>query len=276
MVSKQRSKELKAPDQFQARAANIMDWALLNKAQLIMFAGLLVLVVLALFGYNYWKHTQKDSRIAQLGTVQMMLDNETKAISEEADALRKTMATPKPIGDKLTAADKQTLEAENKKIEVDNNLVEAKIEKLKPNTSDSREAFVKFAKDNTSNPEGWMAGVTAANLYIDADKTAEAKDILKLVIDNSKSSEFYQTHARFILVGLLEDEQKFDEAIKQIDELEKVVNKDFEPKVLLAKGKVQMLKKASDDAKVTLSKLIKEFGNSPEAKEAKSIKALLN
>jgi len=276
MVTKKRAKELNAPDQFQSKAAHIMDWAILNKNQLIAAGVGLALVVMALFGYEHFKVSQKDTRIESLGAIQMIFDSETKTINDEADALRKTLGVTKPVGDKLSAAEKTKLEAENKKIEAENAVVEAKIESLKPNHTASRDAFAEYAKENPSNPEGWMAGVTAANLAIDAGNTAMGKELLQLVIENSKQSEFYQAHSRLILVGLLEDEKKFDEAIKQIDELEKLVGKDLKPKVLLAKGKAQMLKKASDEANVTLSKLIKDFGSSPEAKEAKSIKALLN
>jgi len=46
--------------------------------------------------------------------------------------------------------------------------------------------------------------------------------------------------------------------------------------VLLARGRIQMLKNARDEAKQTFSMLIENHGASPEAQKARSMQALLN
>ena len=121
-----------------------------------------------------------------------------------------------------------------------------------------------------------MAGVQAANLLLDSGKKAEARTMLTSVVEGSKASSFYQVHTRFILIGLLEDDQKFDEALAQIAALEKISDKELKPKILLAKGRIQILKKSSKDAVGTLTKLINDFGTSAEAKKARSLRALIN
>jgi predicted negative regulator of RcsB-dependent stress response len=118
--------------------------------------------------------------------------------------------------------------------------------------------------------------MTAAKLYIDSEKYQEAKPLLEEVLAKSKAAPFYQVQARFALVGVAEELGDFDRALEETLALEKLVDKEMLPKVLLTRGRLQMLKNAKDDAKATFAQLIEAHGTTPEAQKARSIQGLLN
>jgi predicted negative regulator of RcsB-dependent stress response len=271
-VSKQRAKELKAPDQFQVKAAGMVDWLVLNKKQLLIATVPLVLIIVLGFAYSLYSNQQDSQRIAALGKVQLQFEEEAK----KAEDLKQVHRDEITKIEEQLAALKEDDEAGKAKLEAQKKELNEKIEAIEADHTDSREAFAQFGKEHSNSPQGWMASVTAAKLYIGDGKFDEAQGLLTSVIENSKGVMFYQIHARFILVGILEDQQKFDEALKLIDELEKIADKDLKPQVLLAKGRVQILKKSSPDAIQTLTKLIDDFGTSPQAQKARSMRALLN
>ena len=88
---------------------------------------------------------------------------------------------------------------------------------------------------------------------LEKDKLPEARPILENVLAKSTSSPFYQTQARLALISVLEEQGEYDTALTQLDQLDKVIDKDLKPKVLLAKGRLQLLKNAKADAKARKS-----------------------
>ena len=77
-------------------------------------------------------------------------------------------------------------------------------------------------------------------------------------------------------MGVLEDLKDYKEAAKVADKLLAIAPKDLKPKVLLAKARILVEQKNQKDAIVALDNLIKDHGNSPEADQARTFKALIN
>ena len=150
------------------------------------------------------------------------------------------------------------------------------MEDIKADHTKSIGLFAEYFKKHEATPEGWMAGMTNARLLTEQEKVAEAKPVLENVVKLSKESNFYQTQSRLALIGVLEELSDFDGALAQVDALDKTVDADLKPKILLAKGRLQMLKNSNADAKATFNTLIETHGTSPEAQKARSIQSLLN
>lgn len=92
-----------------------------------------------------------------------------------------------------------------------------------------------------------QGGLLAAKVQFDKGQADEAAATLAWVAGNAKEGE-YQTVARLRLAGLLADQKKFDEALKQLDgatakEFEALVT-DRRGDILLAQGKTEEAKAA--------------------------------
>ena len=118
--------------------------------------------------------------------------------------------------------------------------------------------------------------MTAARLYVDDEKFQEARPLLETVLNKSVKAPFYQVQARLAIIGLLEELGDFDKALEETAALETRAEKELLPKVLLTRGRLQMLKNAKEDAKATFAKLIETHGATAEAQKARSIQSLLN
>ena len=73
-----------------------------------------------------------------------------------------------------------------------------------------------------------------------------------------------------------EEQEKYDKALQEIDQLAKIADEDLEPRILLVRGRILILKDARAEAKKTLSQLIEKHGATPEAQKARSMQTLLN
>jgi predicted negative regulator of RcsB-dependent stress response len=92
-----------------------------------------------------------------------------------------------------------------------------------------------------------QGGLLAAKVQFEKGQADEAVASLAWVADNARETE-YQTVARLRLAGLLADQKKFDEALKQLDgasakEFEALVA-DRRGDILLAQGKTEEAKAA--------------------------------
>jgi predicted negative regulator of RcsB-dependent stress response len=280
---KDQKKALKQPDQFQAKGMMFLDWLMKNTNKLVMVAVPVVLVFVASAGYKYVQEERRDKRLEELGKVQVVYEEEQRVafkqrqdIAKQVEEIDKKLnpapaAAPadpaKPVPAAVTADPKLVLEK---------TVLEKKMEDIKADHSKSIVLFADYFKKHEGTPEGWMAGMTNARLLTEQEKIAEAKPVLENVVKLSKDSSFYQTQSRLALVGVLEELGDFEGALAQVDALEKSVESDLKPKILLAKGRLQMLKNSNTDAKATFNTLIETHGTSPEAQKARSIQSLLN
>ena len=281
---KEHKKALKQPDQFQAKGMMFLDWVMKNTNKLIMVAVPVVLVFVASAGYKYVQEQRRDKRLEELGKVQVVYEEEQRvAFKQRQDIAKQVEEIDKklnPAADPAAPADPAkpapAAATPDPKLVLEKTVLEKKMEDIKADHTKSIGLFAEYFKKHEGTPEGWMAGMTNARLLTEQEKIAEAKPVLETVVKVSKDSNFYQTQSRLALVGVLEELGDFDGALAQVDALDKSVEADLKPKILLAKGRLQMLKNANADAKATFNTLIETHGTSPEAQKARSIQSLLN
>jgi predicted negative regulator of RcsB-dependent stress response len=258
-----------------------MDWAVKHWRPLAL--GVVpVLVVLA--GYFVWRkveQSQRGSRLEALGKVQVVFEDEERKANDQREAIQKQI---EDLDKKLAPPPAATKPGEtapppaqpDPKLAADKAALEKQAEGIKANHAESLKQFQDFYKKNEKTPEGWLAGMTAAKLLIDDQKITEAQPILESVVDASKAYPLYQTQGRLALSGVYEEQGNYDKALAELDVLEKSVSADVLPKVLLARGRIQLLKSQKAEAKATFDGLIEKHGASPEAQKARSLQALLN
>jgi predicted negative regulator of RcsB-dependent stress response len=100
-----------------------------------------------------------------------------------------------------------------------------------------------------------QGGMTLAKVQFDKGQLDNARATLAWVIENAPEDE-YKTLARLRLSGILLDQKKYDEALKQLDG---ATGKDFEPLVADRRGDILMAQGKKDDAKAAYQKAWKDM-----------------
>ncbi|RQP23589.1 YfgM family protein [Piscinibacter terrae] len=100
-----------------------------------------------------------------------------------------------------------------------------------------------------------QAGMALAKVQFDKGQFDNARATLTWVIDHAPEDE-YKTLARVRLAGILLDQKKFDDALKQLDG---ATGKDFEPIVNDRRGDILMAQGKKDDAKAAYQKAWKDM-----------------
>lgn len=286
---KEQAKALKGPDAFQMRVMQAMDWLMKNLRLILLALAPVVVVLIAALAWQYYNKVRKNSRLEELGAVQVVFDEELKkasdaqmALSKQIDEIDKKIAaaTPPPAATEATPdgapAAPKTETPVDPKLKADKDALEKKLTAIKPDHSGSVDKFKAFFDKYPQTPEGWMAAMTAARIFADQGKIAEARPVLETVLANSRGNGFYQAQARLSLIGMLEESADYDKALAEIEQLDKVVDQEMKPRVLLAKGRLQWLKNDKDAANATFKALIEAHAASPEAQKARAIQALLS
>jgi predicted negative regulator of RcsB-dependent stress response len=270
---KEHIKSLKGPDQFQVKVMSWLDWGLKNVKLLGFVVAPLIVIAAGWFGYQYFQNKQRDARLEELGKAQIVYEGEQRKAN---DARQEIMKKVQELDAKAAPDKDGKTPPADPKVQAEKDALTKQAEAIKADHTASTTEFLAFYKKYDGTPEGWMAGMTAARLLLEKEKLQEARPILENVLSKSKDSPFYQTQARLALIGVLEEQGEYDAALTELDQLDKVIDKDLKPKVLLARGRLQLLKNSKDDAKATFNTLIETHGTSPEAQKARSIQALLN
>jgi predicted negative regulator of RcsB-dependent stress response len=277
-ASKEHLKSLKQPDQFQVKAMALMDFLLKNTKVMAGIVAVAALVVGGVYAARVFSNKARDGRLEELGKVQVVYEAEQKKAQTAREAIQKQIeaveAKAKPAA--AVKPGEPAAPPSDPKVQAEIDDLTKKAEAVKADHTESAQKFAEFFKKNDSNAEGWMAGLQAARLDVDLGKPAEAQPLLEQVLDKSKGNQFYQVQARLALISVLEDAGNYDKALAEVDTLDKLVDKEMKPRVLLAKGRIQMLKNQKTEAKATFNSLIEQHGTSPEAQKARSIEALLN
>jgi predicted negative regulator of RcsB-dependent stress response len=283
---KEQKKALKQPDQFQAKGLVFLDWLVQHTKKVVLVAATVVIVFSLSAAYRYYQNERRDERLEELGKVQVVYEEEQRAAFkqrqdiakqiEEIDKKLNPAPAAAPADPTKPAPAPAAVATPDPKLVLEKTVLEKKMEDIKADHSKSIGLFADYFKKHEGTPEGWMAGMTNARLLTEQEKIADAKPVLENVVKLSKDSNFYQTQSRLALVGVLEELGDFDGALAQVDALDKTVEADLKPKILLAKGRLQMLKNSNADAKATFNTLIETHGTSPEAQKARSIQSLLN
>lgn len=281
-AKKDELRSLKQPDQFQVKAMAFMDWLLKNTKVLVGVVVVAGAVVGGTYAVRAVQAKQRDGRLDELGKVQIVYEAEQKKAQDAREAIQKQIeaaqAKAKPAAAPAVVPNKpaEAPPAEDPTVKAEVAALTKKMEAVKPDHAESAAKFQEFYKKYDGAPEGWMAGLQSARLLVDQGKAAEAAPLLESVLDKSKASQFYQVQTRLALISVLEDQSNFDKALAEVDALDKIADKELKPRVLLAKGRIQLLKNQKSEAKATFNSLIEQHGASPEAQKARSIEALFN
>jgi len=110
--------------------------------------------------------------------------------------------------------------------------------------------FGDLKKDYPGTTFAEQGGLLAAKVQFDKNQPDNARASLAWVAENAKEDE-YKTIARLRLAGLLMDEKKYDDALKQLDG---ATSKDFEALVADRRGDVLLAQGKKDDAKAAYLK----------------------
>lgn len=284
---KRLQKELKGPDAFQVKVAEIIDLMAKNKKAVAVVIGLAALVAVIGFGQQLFMQHRQNVRREAFAAIEAVYNEEMEKASKERETISKTMEDlkskkgastvsankdPKAKNDKKPPVDEKSL-ADDPEIKA----LQEKMDKIEPDHSKSAAEFQTYFEKNSSYPEGWVAGMRYTAWLIRNHKQADAKVILEKILKASDYEKyaFYQIQGGFILVSVLEDLGDFDGALKELEKLEKKAPNALKPRVLLARGEAQILKKDNDNARSTLDALIKDHSETAEADRARSLKLLI-
>ncbi len=254
-AQKEHLKALKSPDQFQAKAMSLLEWLIGHSKMLVVVLAPVALGVAGVYAYQSFQDTKRNSRAEELGKIQVVYDEEARKVSDEREVLEKKIADPK------FAAEKDALSKQ--------------AASLKANHSESGAKFQAYFTKYKDKPEGWAAGLTAAESLVDSGKIDEAVSLVESVFTASKGVSFYQTSAGFLLIGLYEQKGELDKALEKVELLAKDATAEIGIKTKFLKGKILYLKNQKDEAKAIFSELVEKNGQSPEAAKAQAILLLL-
>lgn len=268
---KQIEQALKRPDSFQDHILKAIAAVKDNKQRAFMIMSPLLAVCIvgyAVFSWSSRQSANRRSAISKIGGMQAKevasLDKVREDLQKQIDVLR----TAKPSADgKKTEISAENLGAITK--------LELQISSLKPDKSQSIAEYKKFYDANTTNQEGWMAGLSWAGAQLEDGKDAEARAVAEAISKASTTNNFYQTVSRLMLIGIMEDASEFDNAIKESDVLISLSSDETKPMALLAKGRLQYFRKSFPEARIALKELIEKFATSPEASTARSLVAAM-
>lgn len=261
---KELRKKIKAPDLLQEEGLKFFDFVSHNAKQVTLIVVLLLVAVGIGLGVSQYLDGQATEVKEQLSAIDMTFAKEALAAEDERKVLRDQLSTLEDKKD-ATADDKKKIEE-----------LQAKITGIKANHSKSAAEYQKFFVSHLDTPEGWAAGIKFLGAKGDQATPEERASVLSKVVSNSQTHPFYQTYGRFMLISALEDQQKWDDALKVVDQLAARVDKSLQPKVLLAKGRLLLAKGDASGAQTALSSLISDHKDSPEAMRARGLMAVKN
>lgn len=261
---KELRKKIKAPDLLQEEGLKFFDFVSHNAKQVTLIVVLLLVAVGIGLGINSYLKSQSNVVKEQLAAIDLTYAKEAKGVDDERKSVQAQLVL---LEEKKDATPEDLNEIVKLK---------AKLETLKADHSKSAAEYQKFFVSNLNIPEGWAAGIKFLGAKGDKATPEERASVLTKVIANSQTHPFYQTYGRFMLVSALEDQQKWDEGLKVIDQLAGRVDKNLMPKVLLTKGRIQLAKGDAAAATTALNAVIKDYKDSPEAQRARGLMAVKN
>ncbi len=282
-VNKQQIKELKRPDALQMQLSAILGWILEN-ARYAVYALVPVIVGMGgFYGFRYFKDQKKNARLEELGKVQIVYEGEQRKASDVRQGINakiealEAKATPK--GEAAAAGDPSP-KAKDPKVSLEQEALRKELALVRADHSESLGKYIEFGKKYADVPEGWLAGMMAAQIFAEEGKASDARQVLEGILVQSGDQPFYQTQGRLFLVSLLEEAGEWDKALAELDTLDKALDKWNESELkatsLFARGRIQFLKDAKEDAKKTFALLLEKYSGAPEAQKARAYQTLLN
>ena len=269
-------KQLKGPDSFQIFFSNVLESLIKNRSRVILTAlGVVVIVSLGI-GLNYWNHLRVEKRKLALAAIEEMRTDELKEFQSRKENLENQLASINLEEKEQESKGKDTEEkAPNAETGMTEKL-ESELAALKADHEKSQQRYKEFYGDHRDSPEGWMAGLRYAKGLVDQGNLSEAESIIADIFQQSQGYPLYQLLGGFNLIAVLEDQEKFQQALVIVEKMLEIVPKDFKHKVLLAKARLHYFSDQKSEAQKVLDLIIADGGQSGEMRKAQSMKGLLN
>ncbi len=273
-MSSENSKEikLKGLDFFQAKVGDFIAGLAQNPKPLLAIGALILVALLAGYGFRYFSHHSQDERRLELSKIDQVFDDEIKAYSKQREALEKQRDTLKAAQPQPAAQAKDAKPLEDTPVI---KALDAQIAALKADHAGSSDQYKKFYEANPKVTEGWVAGLKYASYVAEQNNLDEAAKILEELVKDGKGHAILQTQALLLLISIQEDRNELDKALEHAEALYKVASNELKPRALLSKAQIYFLKKDDANTKTTATKLVTDYENSPEADRARSLLALL-
>lgn len=262
-------KSLKGPDKFQKSVSGSLSWLYKHRVLIGSLTGIMLVIMFALIGYQFYYESQADKRGHALAKVEKVYQDETQEIDKQRQAINKEISQLRKDLEKKENGSKKN------QIEEKITALEKQQKELKADHSESLKQFESFFEKYKNYPEGWVAGMRAVSILLGQANYAQARDTLTKILSKSKDSRFYQLQGRLVLVNVLEEMKEYDQALTHTEILLKQASEELKPKVLLAKSRILMQKNDREQARSTLDELISKHSESPEARKAQNMKSLL-
>ncbi|MBP9707816.1 MAG: hypothetical protein KBD78_09230 [Oligoflexales bacterium] len=277
------AKEVRSPDVVQLELIHVLDWMLRYKVYLISLLFVIIAGVGGFFAYGEWQSSKELKLAEEVAKIDAIQQKEIESADKLKEPLRlqleiiEKQLTSEPDNDLAKATNKKPLtDAEKNSLEAKSKDLEQQIEKIKPDYSASLAAYTKFFNLHEKEKAGWLSGFKAMAILLEQDKKTEAKELLNRINALSLGSSFYQTQGRLNLIGILEDESKFKEALLEIDSLIKTAPKELQPYVLMVKARIEYSMNDFKAVEASIQKILSEHPESQEARQAKSLRVLIN
>ena len=285
MVSyKQRLKEFRRPDVFQKQAAVWLDEAIKHKTIVLTACGLIVLLMVGLYGYSFWQSHQKDLRQGELAKIEAVYDKEMEAAGKKQSELSTEI---KSIEDRLSGLknpEKLKADSPDAKLSADEKAaaikdltakkasLEASINDFAVDHPESIQKYEDYLTRHSKAAEGWRAGARLAEIYIQKQQFEDAARVMAKILAESGKLYLYNIVLRQSYVGVLEELARYDDAILQLDILIKEGDDELKAKALLSQAKLFWLKNEKDKANETLDKIVNDYEKSAVAGKAKAFR----
>lgn len=278
-ANRQQLKELKRPDAIQLKLTQVLNWLLENARYLAFAAVPVALGVGGYYGFRYFQDSKKKARLEELGKVQVVYEDEQRKAAEARQAVNtkiEALEKKAPAAGEGAAKDKP----KDPKVSGEVEKLRNELSAIRADHNGSMAKFLEFNKKYPDEAEGWLAGMMVAQIFAEEGKVAEALQVVQDVLSKSQNQPFYEVQGRFFLAGLMEEAGQWDQALGELDTLEKSLDKlgvaDFKPKVILARGRVLLLKNDKEAAKKAFVSLTELHAGSPEAQKARAYQTILN
>ena len=147
--------------------------------------------------------------------------------------------------------------------------------------NDIAQSFIKdysvFFRRHSDKQIGWSAGLKAVKLHADLEKWADAEKLLgEINAKIPKSNSFYFSAAQLLKSAILEEQKKYDAALKTNRALISSGLESLRPSVYLSQARLYIAKGQKKEAMAQLDTILKENKDSFEASRARSLKIVLN
>lgn len=264
IVGKKKRPDLSRADAFQLYVLRLAKWAQNHAKQIgVVVIPVAVVVAAVMIGQMYLKK-RKAERLLQVGEINRTYDQELQVVVGQKE---KILAQIKNLGDKEnTDKDKESKIKE----------LEESVRQIKANHDRTFEQYRDFFQAHRVTPEGWAAGMTAVSIAIGKKQPSEALQLLEGLLKHSTKNDFYQAQVRILYIKLLEETDKLDQALLEIEQTYSHLPDEFKPQVLLIKTRIQLAQHQNSAALTTCDEIITTFATSREAEKALSIKMLID